>query len=408
MGRQYRIAASISVVAFITAACSSSKNATSASSTQPAAPSSTQPAAPSSTQPAAPSSTQPAAQSSAVTSSAPAGGSCQAQAAAKVQAASGAISRAVPSQPLSNTAQLKGKLIFYIPVEQAATLYQPLQQGLKDAVQAVGAKFTLFDGQNSTTTENQGVLEAINQNASVIILVAVSPKVVSTPLQQALSKGIKVIDVLNGGFTDPLDGLYAHVAPDLGHIGQLVADQALATTKCDTSVEGLVLFESAFLFATEVKNGAEAEYKALCPSCVSYTQDIPSATIPTSTPQLVQSLLVAHPKIGVVLATNDKTADYVAPTLKSIGKTDSVKLIGVNAEVPNLAAIQQGAQVGDVLYANPYYLGWQTAYESFRAILGLPSDQTALQVQAVAADNASSVAAELTERDFVPAFKQVL
>jgi len=330
---------------------------------------------------------------------------CVSTAQQRVTAGSAPVSYPTPAT-LSSTGSLKGKLIFYLPVEQAASLYPVFQKGLDAAANQVGARLTTFDGQDSAATANQGVLEAINQHASVLVLLAVSPAEVSTPLKQALAQGMKVIDVLNGSFQDPLNGLYAHISPNLYALGNLLADEALASSGCQ-SKSALVLYQSAFVFASQVKTGVQQEFGSLCAACSLYLQDINAADIPSSTPQVVQTALVAHPQLKTIIAANDKTADYVAPAVKAVGRT-GIDIFGVNGEAQNLTAIEQGQQTGDVAYANYEYMGWYSAYLAFRAMLNLPADATALPLQAITSANVSSVSAEETSTSFVPGFQKAL
>jgi ribose transport system substrate-binding protein len=332
--------------------------------------------------------------------------SCAATAESRVRAAEAPFNFTTPTGALTNVSSLRGKTVFYIPVEQQAALYAPYQAALTQAAHLVGANLVLFNGNAAPPTENQGVLEAVNRHASGLILLAVTPAFVQTPLSQGLKGGMKVIDVLNGAFTSPLNGLYTHIAPSLAELGRIQADEALAATGCHLTAG--ILYESAFEFAIGVKDGATAEIASLCPSCHVYTQDVNAAEIPTQTPSLVASMKTAHPGLNALLAANDKTSEYILPELKSLGDT-SVKVFGVNAEPTELQNMSQGgAMAGDVFYSPYGYMGWETAYQMFRAVLGLPSTATALSAQAVVPGNVSAVEKEANSTSFVSGFESAL
>jgi ABC-type sugar transport system substrate-binding protein len=293
-----------------------------------------------------------------------------------------------------------------MPVEETGGIFAAYQQGLFTGLTTGGAAYVNFNANASTATENQGVIEATNRKAAGLVLLAVTPSFVQTNLNTALKQNMKVIDVLNGTFTAPLNGLYTHITPDLSRVGAVEADEALAATSCKLTA-GIVT-EPAFDFSQGVAAGVKAEVASLCPTCKTYTGDVDATNIPTNTAQATSSLLTSHPQINAMLAMNDQMADYVGPQLRSLGKNSSVKLFGVNAESANLKNVQNGTQAGDVFFSPYLYLGWQTAYQLFRAVLGLPTTATALTPQAVVQSNASSVATEQSSSSFVPAFKAAI
>jgi len=307
---------------------------------------------------------------------------------------------------LPNPKRLKSKLLYYIPVELNAAFFPPFDSGLAKAVSFAHGRMITFNGEVSAITENQGMLQAIARKASAILLQAVSPSLIQTNLKTALSKGIKVVDGSNGTFSDPLNGLYAHITPNLAQIGMVEADEALVATNCQLTA-GIVT-ESNYPYAVDITTGVAAQITKLCPSCSVFSADVNAATFATDTGPAVSSLMVAHPTVNAIIAPNDQLIDYIAPELSSLGDSQAVKTFGSNAEPANMTGVENGTQAGDVFYGSIVYSGLEMAYQAYRATLGLRSTAAALPVEAVTASDVNKVQAEIKSTSFIASFRTAL
>jgi ribose transport system substrate-binding protein len=288
------------------------------------------------------------------------------------QAAMAAVEKPItPVLPTAqvNMATMKGKNIWFVGVSSSIPLVNTIGQGVKAAGAAVGANVTVFDGQGENVIEAQGVQEAVAHNASGIILQGVEPDVVSAPLAQAFAKHIPVIDSFNGNPTQALDGLYAHVTVNFTQYGQEMGDYALAQTGCKSNV---LIFSSTELPTLQIMDaGMTSEIAKLCSSCSTTIENVPPATIATTTGPLLKTAIARDPSADVIISAYDAIAIYLIPALQSENKT--IPIISQNGDTQNLQYVANGTQAADLAFPPNAYIGWAEMDEMARAVNKAPS-----------------------------------
>jgi ribose transport system substrate-binding protein len=191
--------------------------------------------------------------------------SCVQTAKAAVAAAKAPIPAGVPKTSVSLAAS-KGKTFWFISASQSVPDVYETSQGVQAAGKAAGINIHIFDGAGTVSDFNQGVSEAVANNAAGIILQGITPSLVSAPLAAAKRAKIPVIDAQNGNFNAPLtNGILAHISTNFTKDGQTMADYVLANTGCKADV--LELTTTLYVALTDTHDGFKQQLNHLCPSC---------------------------------------------------------------------------------------------------------------------------------------------
>jgi ribose transport system substrate-binding protein len=293
---------------------------------------------------------------------------CGQEAQAAVAKAEASIPAGVPKGRVSRAAS-KGKTFWFISASQSVPDLYQTSQGVQAAGKAAGIKIHIFDGTGSVSGFNQGVSEAVANNAAGIILQGITPSLVSSPLAAAKRAHIPVIDAQNGDFNAPLtNGILAHISTDFTKDGRTMADYVLANTGCKADV--LELTTTLYVGLTDTHNGFKQQLNQLCPSCTLQSLTVNFSTIATSVPQQVNTALLQDPNINYVVPDADGIGFYAAPAAHS--QKVGIPVIGHDGSPANLAFIRQGVQTADLAYPPPGYIGWKEVDMLIRARAHVP------------------------------------
>jgi ribose transport system substrate-binding protein len=175
---------------------------------------------------------------------------------------------------------MKGKTVFLVTAVNVPFI-EAIAAGFTEAATAAGAKAVVWDGKYLPSEWNKGVLSAVAQGASGIVLLGFPPPTVQESLKQATDANITVIDSMVQ--SDPAGltpGVFGRAAYNLHDFGSLRADYAI----CNSNGKGTVLLlnDPKFDAINAVFHGAESEFGRLCPSCTTYIVEMHSLHIPRS------------------------------------------------------------------------------------------------------------------------------
>jgi ribose transport system substrate-binding protein len=325
--------------------------------------------------------------SSSSSSSAPAASTSSSVAASTTASASGCVASVtklvsqetapmpllLPSTPV-DMSKIKGKTIWYISPSQATGYALAVSQALTAAGNAAGVKISIFDGKGEPTLFTQGMSEAVAAKAAGIVLYGINPALVPVGLQAAKAAKIPVLAVLTGEPAPPNGTIFESINEAVTTGADDMADYAAYATGC--KVNGATSFDSTYPSLVTERNTIKAEFAKICPSTCTVQDDPMSlATMATALAPNVESLIERNPKLNTIFATFDQAATYEIPAVQQSGG-GKVKIVGTDGLPPNVDAIRKGeAQIADIAYVPPEYLGWLCLDQVARAILGKPTGQ---------------------------------
>ncbi len=196
---------------------------------------------------------------------------------------------------------------------------QSFISGVTAAVKAAGMTFTMGNGNDVVSQDDQLLQNAVNSHVSVIMLSAESPSTFSSALLKVKAAHIPVIETFIGDPHVPTAaekklGVYADATYCYSCTGKLSAEWEILKTggKVNSMVQqypGLVSSDSVVLGWKETLN-------KFCPKTCSISYD--NVTLGTQTVQEIQSgtqVAAQNPKINTIFPVYDYQMGYMLPEL---------------------------------------------------------------------------------------------
>lgn len=322
---------------------------------------------------------------------------CVAAAEAAVAAGRAELAPDIPDATVDASANA-GKTIWYISATMQLETMIGFAEGVQQAADASGLKVKIYDGANSPQKYNDGITQAVAQEADGIILQGIDPALVQQTLAQAEAAGIPTVDAMNGDPDDALQaGISSHITVDFTEGGKMLADYILAETGCDANV--LELTSSLYVALKNKSKGFNDEIDALCPWCVVDTQEVNFADFANSVNTVVRTAVQRNPDLNYVNAADDGIAFFVGPVLE--GLDSDLPLAAGNGAPANMESLRNGGnQVMDLIFPPLPYMGWVEVDRLQRAMLGEDVPSGAIGQQIV---DVSTV--KPTEAEQLPAFE---
>jgi len=289
---------------------------------------------------------------------------------------------------------LKGKTFWFINSGDT-TFNQDNLAAFTEAGKAAGVNVKAYQARGTVNGMNAGVAQAVAQGADGIVLFAVDPELVATPLKKALDAGIPVVDAFNGGPDNPLDGLFGHVTMDPSVSGGMAADWMLADSECSASAAAFAA--TVYQIQKEMGEGAEAEFKRLCPDdCKISLESFDLAKVATELGTKTQSVLRRDSSIDYLFPVFDSGVNYVVPAVQQSGRADEIKIIGHDGVDTNLADIRAGGgQDATIAFPPTAWIGWAMFDQLARGALGLEAADWTIPMRLVDTTNIGEDDSEL-------------
>ncbi|NQX27290.1 substrate-binding domain-containing protein [Microbacteriaceae bacterium VKM Ac-2854] len=283
----------------------------------------------------------------------------------KVDAATAASDLLAPETGL-DLASLSGDTVWFITVSmnQFST---DMADGVQAAVDAAGMKLVKYDGQGTANRFNEGIEQAVAQDAAGIILVGIDPAVVSSALAEAEAAGIPIQNTLNGDPDDEIPtGMYGNLTSDFTIDGATAVDWALVDGGCDVNMT--VIYSSGVGVWQKMADGAKAEMEEACPDCTINLLDVDIAKVATDVGSQLQTALQKDPDTNYVYPVWDSAVPYVTPVLSAANS--SAKIVSRDGLEANIEMIVAGDQDMTIAMPTTGWIGW-IAFDSLaRNILG--------------------------------------
>lgn len=288
-------------------------------------------------------------------------------AAASIEAHRKPIAKFVPPGPAVDASSLAGKEIWFVPISTSIPIIPPQQEGIEQAVKALGMTVHVCDGSFVPATEASCLKQAVNAGAAGIITDAIDPATVSTAAEYAAAHQVPIATISEVGtetetlqFLPSADVANAPIAADW-----IAADSGGKAKVIAAEVSGdKGTTAAAEAFADQL--GKE------CPECEldTITQSPADASKYTSS---ISTALLQHPETEYVFAQFDA---LVAPVARGIQQSGhQVKLVSTTAALSNVEQVADGTQAAEVA-VNPNYYGWLAVDRMVRMLLDKPAPKS--------------------------------
>jgi ribose transport system substrate-binding protein len=291
-----------------------------------------------------------------------------------------------------NGAALRGKTVWIVSAGQAVPFNVSIVNGVKAACAALGCKTVVFDGQESLPQWGRGVSEAVAAKASAIIMPSISPSLVTSEVEQAVTDNIPVVDLFSETQSAPVSaGAFAHVSISYVQSGRIQAAYVVAASKGNAGVIAIADNEFPSEVA-RVNGGIVPELHSLCSKCSVNVVEQAAGTMQSDLGSKISSALAAHPGADYIMAAYDAQVTYALPGIVQAGEAHTVKVVG--ADAVNLSQVRaKGEEVADV--GEPLvWAGWGAVDEVLRALKGRPAADEHIPMRLFVATNIGSSLSE--------------
>lgn len=229
----------------------------------------------------------------------------------------------------------------------------PFLKGIINREIAVGKTIGLtvqeWQNQGQPSQWVQGVEYAMRNHFAVIDLISgIDPKTIAPQIEAAKKAGVRT---MTSHFYDPSQKRTDLTSSDLpvsfNTIGKILADWATVNTKGAANV---VIVKTDEVPPTgPLVDGIRSELAANCPHCKIVQEiNVGITEWATKIQPSVQSAVLAHPEVNVVLPIYDSMSQFVVPALRLAGKTGKVKVATFNGTPFVLDDIRAGTVDMDI------------------------------------------------------------
>jgi ribose transport system substrate-binding protein len=267
--------------------------------------------------------------------------------------------------------QLAGKTFVSIPVASIFPFTANLEATITEAAKRIGITWTEWKNQGNPTQWIQGVSSAMQQKATVIDLLAMSPVLLQSQIEQARAAGIKVVLSHSNGLEQPLPfTLDGAVAVRYKEAGQLLADWTIAQSGASANV---LVIEADDIYSTgSLIPGLQSEFGSHCPKCKLSFSNVPAIEWAQKVSTTVSGALARDPSIDYILPIYDGMASFVVSAVQVAGKAGKVHIATFNGD-PNAVQLIQDGKI-DMDIGEPLaWAGRAILDAEMRVALGLPA-----------------------------------
>jgi ribose transport system substrate-binding protein len=291
--------------------------------------------------------------------------------------------------PAISVASLKGKTVWIIVNSLQDPFNANLATAAASALQQAGVRTKVLDGQGSENTWAQLMEEAAAQKPAAVIGSGISTSLMKGPEAALGRAGIPFIEAVSSPNSLPAyAGVSGYIDLDYQLDGQLQAAYAIASSCGKASVLLFNDTEYPDTVGAVVKGGSEFLAQN-CPACKVYTQVVQIATLPTTVPSDVATIIHAHPSIQWVQANFDYLAGFAVQGIHQAGLT-GVNVVSGDAVNAQLDQLRQGNDIKVDVGASPVWVGWAAADLIMRIMLGQKTPYEVVPQHAFTKDNIPS------------------
>jgi ribose transport system substrate-binding protein len=243
--------------------------------------------------------------------------------------------------PKINVSKVRGKRVFYIPLDAAIPYEAAVLQGNKDAAKAVGITLIPFQSQGTVASWTDGMNLAISEKVNAIIIEDVVPALIAPQIAQARAVGIPVVEEGLLSYNAPLPSYKDVVAitPVPVNVGAEL-DAAYTILNSNGHAHALVADSPDQVADAGMKLTYQSMFKKYCPDCTLKYVSVPSSQWASTLQPAVQSALSSDPGINYLIPQFDSMATWAIPGMTAAGAADRVKIVTFNGTPLMLQYVQ--------------------------------------------------------------------
>jgi ribose transport system substrate-binding protein len=213
----------------------------------------------------------------------------------------------------------------------------------------------------------------MQQKAAVIDLLAMSPVLLQSQIEQARAAGIKVVLSHSNGLEQALPFTLDGAVPvRYKEAGQLLADWTIAQSGAKANV---LVIEADDIYSTgSLIPGLKDEFSTRCPNCKTTFTNVPAIEWAQKVTTAVSGALARDPSIDYILPIYDGMASFAVAGVQVAGKAGKVHIATFNGDPNVIQLVQQGKVDMDI--GEPLAWAGRAILDSeMRIALGLPAVQ---------------------------------
>jgi len=261
------------------------------------------------------------------------------------------------SSPSSPVPAVKALTIAMMPKAKGNAYFIACEKGAEEAAKQLGANL-IWDGPDNTdpAKQNEIVETWITRGVDAIAISCENKEGVSTVLQKARAKGIKVVTFDADASTDARDFFVNQATPE--GIGDILMDDAAQTLggKGDFAIITSTLTASnQNEWIKWIKKRLADKYPTINLATLQPCDDNPDEAF-----EKAQSILNAYPNVKCIMAICTPAVPKAAEAVEQAGRSD-VHVVGLGLPNDNKKYVHEGITTSVVLW-NTMDLGYLTIY----------------------------------------------
>jgi ribose transport system substrate-binding protein len=270
----------------------------------------------------------------------------------------------VPTTSVSGVSKLKGRTVYYIPLDAHIPGFVVTAQTMKVALTKAGLKFQECDGQANPSAIASCVSQAAGAGAAGIILDAIPYGMAETALNGAKSKGVPII------IADQYAPAGAVNTDELTYV-QGVVDQPsqiawwlIANSKGKANV--IIGEEADSPSSIAYVQNALPLFTKYCPGCKVETKQITATETSPQIQAAVSANIAADPGVDYYYTEFEDSLQPTVAGIEQSGKSSSISLAVAGGSVFSLGLLKSGKLVKASVCVDQAYAGWALADEILR------------------------------------------
>jgi ribose transport system substrate-binding protein len=270
----------------------------------------------------------------------------------------------VPTGSVSGVSGLKGKTVYYVPLDSHIPGFVVTAATMKTALGKAGLNFQECDGQGNPTSISSCVSQATGAGAAGIILDAIPYQMAQNSLDAAKAKSIPIIiaDQYNQGNVASTDQV-AYVQGVVDQPSQ-IAWWLIATSGGKASA--IIGEEEDSPSSIAYVSNAMPIFKQYCPGCQVTVKNITASMTDQQITSSVTSNVQSDPSAQYYYTEFEDSLQDTVSGLQAAGKTSTVGILTAGASVNGLGLLKNGQFVKAAVAVDQPYAGWALTDEILR------------------------------------------
>lgn len=243
-------------------------------------------------------------------------------------------------------------VIGFSQVTLESPFYTSLVDGAKAEAEKAGVELLVVDAQNDIEKQNADIQSLITKGVDVLLINPVNPSAVAPALKAAESAGIPVITVDRA----TKEEVASYIGRDNEEMGRLAGEKAVELLGGESATGKIIELQGdagGTVMQARHDGFHESVEKA---SGIEIIEGPYSDYIRAKAVSSMQDLLQAHPDVKLVYAHNDDMALGALQVLEQSGKSEDVKVVGIDGLMEAVKKIEEGTVQGTVIN-DPISLG---------------------------------------------------